>query len=91
MLLTPAQIVDVRKGLGLTQTQFGQLLGVHEMTVSRWERNEFPPTPYQETLIEEFKKVAKDKEVKDKLGRFLIGAGFVAALLFILGKADKRK
>jgi len=86
-----ADVVEVRKNLGLTQAQFGQLLGVHEMTVSRWERGEFPPTPYQQTLIEEFGKAAGDKEVKEKLLRFLLGAGFVAALLFVLNKAQKRR
>ncbi len=91
MALTPSDIAIIRKGLGLTQTQFGQLLGVHEMTVSRWERNAFPPTSYQETLIEQFRKVGKDKEVKEKLLRLLLAAGFVAALLYILGKASKRR
>ncbi len=27
----------VRTGLGLTQTEFGQQLGVHKATVARWE------------------------------------------------------
>ena len=36
-LLTPEEIRGGREGLGLTQKQFANLLGVGEATVSRWE------------------------------------------------------
>jgi len=40
-----------RHALGLTQTQFAQLIGVHHITVSRWERGVASPTPWQMGLI----------------------------------------
>jgi DNA-binding transcriptional regulator YiaG len=35
--ITPGFIVSLREGMGLTQQEFGQKLGVSKMTVSRWE------------------------------------------------------
>jgi DNA-binding transcriptional regulator YiaG len=36
--VTPKQFKDARDALGLTQTAMAQRLGVHQMTVSKWER-----------------------------------------------------
>jgi hypothetical protein len=82
-------VADLRSRLGLNQTQFAQLFGVHPMTVSKWERNppELNPTPYQHALMTEFLKAAKNKEVQEKIGAVLIGAGIAAALLLLLKNA----
>ena len=32
-----AEVRRLRKRLGLTQARFGRLLGVHRVTVARWE------------------------------------------------------
>jgi len=78
------QVKNVRKTLGLTQPLFGQLLGVHPMTVSKWERGELEPSEYQQLLIDEFYKAAKKKEVRDNLNGVLLGAGIAAALYLLL-------
>lgn len=36
--MTPDDIRAVRNARGLSQKEFADLLGVHRMTVSRWER-----------------------------------------------------
>jgi len=36
--MTAAEIARIRTRMGLTQTQFAELLGVAASTVSRWER-----------------------------------------------------
>jgi len=36
--MTAAEIARIRARMGLTQTQFAELLGVAASTVSRWER-----------------------------------------------------
>lgn len=36
--ITGAEIRRIRHRLGLTQEAFGRLVGVHFVTVSRWER-----------------------------------------------------
>ena len=35
--IEPRQVRRVRKALGLTQSQFAELLGVHLVTVKKWE------------------------------------------------------
>ncbi len=74
----------LRKKLGLSQAQFGNLFGVHPMTVSKWERNILRPTDYQRALMVEFEKAAKNKEVKETIGAVLVGAGIAAALYLLL-------
>jgi transcriptional regulator with XRE-family HTH domain len=36
--MTAGDVRRLRKRLGLTQVELGELTGVHAMTVSRWER-----------------------------------------------------
>lgn len=81
-------IIQVRNRLNLTQAQFGQLLGSHPMTVSKWERGELRPNGYQTALIQQFSVAAKEKEVQENLKAILIGAGVIAAL-FLLLKSTK--
>lgn len=40
-----------RAHLSLTEKQLATLLGVHEMTVSKWERFVAFPTPHQHALL----------------------------------------
>lgn len=77
------------EGLSLNQAEFGQLLGVHAMTVSKWERGVLKPNPYQVALLKEFRKAAGKEEVKSKLATILVGAGIAAALYLLLKYARK--
>lgn len=93
--MRPEDIAKLRKRLGLAQPQFAQLLGVHAITVSRWERGDqrVSPSPYQVALMAEFEKAAASKEaaqIKEALGNLLIGAGIAAALLLLLEAAKKK-
>ncbi len=76
--------LETRTALGLTQAEFGQLMGVHAMTVSKWERGETSPTPYQLNLFEQFAQGAKEQEVKSTLKTILIGAGVAVAIALLL-------
>jgi putative transcriptional regulator len=84
-------VAAVRKSLGLSQAEFGQLLGVHFITVSKWERGLAAPTPYQWALMAEFAKAAAAKQAlaDQRLKHTLVGAGAVAALLWLLTLASK--
>jgi len=81
--------VRVRRKLWLTQAQLGLLLGVHEMTVSRWERasRTEEPSPYQTALLQAFENAA-DQDKGNLIARDLPGilekAGVPAALHWIL-------
>jgi putative transcriptional regulator len=83
------EIKATREALGLNQPLFAQLMGVHPITVSKWERGVSPPTPYQEEFFKHFQIAAKDKEVHDTLKGVLIGAGVIAALFLILQATKK--
>jgi len=85
-------IVNVKKlrdRLDLSQSQFGNLFGVHPMTVSKWERDILKPTAYQVALMTEFEKSAGSKEVRETIGAVLIGAGIAAALFLLLKNSQK--
>lgn len=81
------EIKGLRLRLGLDQVQFGNLFGVHSMTVSRWERKILHPSGYQLALMAEFEKAAEAKKVRDTIRAVLIGAGVVAALNLLLQNA----
>ena len=82
-------VKKLRKRLDLPQAEFGQLLGVHPMTVSRWEREEHDPTPYQQAMMNEFDKAAKNAKIVEELKTLLIAAGVMAAIYFLLKAAQK--
>ena len=73
-----------RESLGLNQVQFSQILGVHPLTVSKWERGVNGVSPYYEALFKQFQVAAKDKEVRNKLEGVLIGMGVIVALALLL-------
>nr|WP_315494221.1 helix-turn-helix domain-containing protein [uncultured Rhodoferax sp.] len=81
------QIQKLRTDLGLSQPEFAQLFGAHSMTVSRWERGIAMPTPYQLALMQQFRLTADTKkaEVDETVKNLLVGAGVVAALIWLLG------
>ncbi|NQV81683.1 MAG: helix-turn-helix domain-containing protein [Alphaproteobacteria bacterium] len=83
------EIVSLRNSLGLSQSEFGQLLGAHAMTVSKWERGLAYPSPYQTALMQGFSKGAetKQKQISEELKTLLVAAGVVAALALLLGSS----
>lgn len=91
LTMETAEIHGLRENLGLNQTQFAGLMGVHPMTVSRWERGKVPPTPYQSAFLEEFKKAARDEKVRRTVAAVLIAAGIVAAVYLLLQAARKAR
>lgn len=94
MTLSRAEIRQIREGLNLTQVQFATLLGVHPLTVSKWEREggALKPTPHQQALIESFR-VASDKQEKigETVAGLLITAGALVALVALLNVALEDK
>ena len=64
----------LRRALRLNQTEFAQLLGVHPVTVSRWETpgSGCSPNAYQSALMQDFEKAARsqDADFSDSAGYF---------------------
>ena len=81
------EIASLRHNLCLSQVEFGQLFGAHSMTVSKWERGVLKPTAYQVALMQQFKATAdaRKEQAQEKVKNLLVGAGVVAALLWLLG------
>lgn len=50
--MSPEEIKRVRYYVGTTQTNFARLLGVHPMTVCKWERGVSFPNEMQVFLLE---------------------------------------
>jgi putative transcriptional regulator len=85
-LMDKSQISKLRRNLGLTQGEFGQLFDCHSMTVSKWERGVLMPTAYQIALMQQFQATANTKAdvSTEQVKRLLVGAGVVAALVWLL-------
>lgn len=86
--MTAERIASIRRGLGLSQADFANLLGTHVMTVSKWERGIAQPSPYQAALIEHFGTSAQqmEKSAQMELKTLLIGAGVIAALTWLFAR-----
>lgn len=86
--MTSEELKTVREALRLTQSQLAQLLGVHEITISKWERGHGKPSPYQEALIRSFGQAQeKSPDVGTVVAGLLVAAGIAAALFYILKAA----
>ena len=84
-------ILKLREQLGLTQVEFAQVVGVHPITVSKWERGEAVPSAYQNALFEQFREGARSRKVRETLKGILIGAGVIFALALLLSHLMKKK
>ncbi|MDF9828543.1 putative transcriptional regulator [Ereboglobus sp. PH5-10] len=84
-------IASLRKKLGINQVELAQLIGVHPITISKWERGESAPSAYQHALLQEFGTAAKDKTVQSELKGVLVGAGVIIALALLLKHLTSKK
>lgn len=93
--MQPRDIVAIRHGLGLIQWQFAQLLGVHSMTVSKWERGRANPAEHQLLLMREFRRAtraarAAGVELKASVPPMFSAEGALAVLTFLLYTAARQ-
>ena len=49
----------IRKKLKLTQAQLASQLGVHRLTVSKWERGQHPVPPMAHRLLKQMEQLTK--------------------------------
>ncbi|MBK7537540.1 MAG: helix-turn-helix domain-containing protein [Myxococcales bacterium] len=86
--MTGEEITRTRTALKLTQTQLASLLGVHVVTVSKWERGLLRPTPHQEALLRAALNAAnRSPDIGDAVVAALVGAGVAIALFLLLDAA----
>jgi DNA-binding transcriptional regulator YiaG len=55
MTMTTTQLRTIRTKLGLSQAQLAARLGVHLMTVWRWEAGKVPISPLAQNLLKTLK------------------------------------
>lgn len=55
---SPGFVTALREGLGLTQRQMGERIGVNRLTVSRWERGELRPGAKSVAAMEKLRQEA---------------------------------
>ena len=89
--MSSRDICKLRQNLGLNQDKFGQLFGIHPMTVSKWERGVLTPRPYQLAMMEAFKKAARKEEIKKTLKNILVAAGVIAAIYLLLKYSQEKR
>lgn len=87
--MTPSEIFEVRTSLGMTQGQLAQLLGVHTLTISKWERGDrLHPTPHQEAILRSAHAATKrTPDIGALVVATLVGAGVGVALFYLLRAA----
>lgn len=79
--MSASKISAVRSALGLTQLELASLLGVHSITVSKWEGGRLAPSPYQVRFLEAFARSHKaDPRVGAEVLETMQNRGVVAAL-----------
>jgi putative transcriptional regulator len=90
--MTAAEVSEVRNKLGLSQVQLAQLLGVHPLTISKWERGVSGPTPHQAALLQSFGKAGQAKQqIGTEVSNLLVTAGVAVALWALLSAAFGEK
>jgi len=68
---TPELIRDVRKRAGLSQTEFANILGTRQATISDWERGMSEPSPMALKLLEMYIRTFKSVSIpKNKSEKF---------------------
>jgi len=86
--MTSGEIVAIRTSLTMTQEQLAQLLGVHGLTVSKWERGLSRPNPHQEALLRAAAgAVRQAPDIGVTIVAALVGAGVGIALFHLLRAA----
>lgn len=51
---TPEQVKDLRLRLDKTQKEFAEMLGVHVVTIIRWEKGNFTPSKMALKLLDTY-------------------------------------
>lgn len=52
----PASIANLRRNLSWSQVEMARILGVHSMTISKWERGVSRPSSYHNDLLIAFRR-----------------------------------
>jgi len=88
--MTGEQVKAIRQGLGLSQEQFAQTLGVSYTTVNRWERGHTQPTGTALQMLMAFSRAGEQQNIGDVVAKALVVGG-AAFLLYKILEAGFRE
>lgn len=83
-MMAPSDIAEVREVLGITQTELAILLGVHPITVSKWERALLRPSDHQYELLHCFAEAARAFPMAGRRAILAHQVGGAPLALFVL-------
>ena len=90
-IMTPDEIRALRKRVGLTQSDFGEVLGVSQIAVSGWERGDRTPGEHRAAAMYQWRKRLdemgdeREKSWTRELLEAATAAGALAVLLRLFG------
>lgn len=82
-LLSPAQIKEARRSMGLTQVEFESLLGVSSPTCSRWENGAVQQSKTADRLIRLVANVPAAQQYLENLGKAKTASFAAEVILFV--------
>ena len=87
--MTPAEIVELRRAMKLTQHQLGQLVGAHGVTVCQWEKGNRRPSPWREGLMVQIRRAHEiSPEIARDTAYNMVARGVYVALATLLVVAN---
>jgi DNA-binding transcriptional regulator YiaG len=86
-LATMTLVKAVRSRLGLTQAELGRLVGVHEITVCRWERGHLAPWGWHREVLEHLREASPPSNLR----QLLKAEGGVCALALLVASRTPSK
>ena len=91
-IMTSEEVKKIRGNLKMTQQHLAQILGVHPITVSKWERGRISVPHYHGTLLTSFKEAhQKFPNIGPAVVEALMSGGISSALYCLLSTAYKRE
>jgi putative transcriptional regulator len=83
-------VARLRADLFLNQDQLAAILGVHSMTVSKWERGELVVDPWRKVMLNRMRAFADRtaEPYRRVVGSVLASKGAIATLVVLIG--DRR-
>ena len=82
----------LRQNLRISQAKLAALIGVHPLSVSKWERGLLKPNRYKSELLHAFYKASKrNPELKNTFSHYMKTNGAIPALSKLLEIAFKNE
>ncbi len=86
-MTTSSRVKAVRKALALSQPELAILIGVHPLTVSKWERGLLAPSKYQQALLRRLRSGCRKAKSVVPVAEWIESTGPIQTLAYLLSHA----